>query len=160
MPPSRKDRYLLNIPAVSIESEENDLTRRSKFNFSYFLGIPPGQEFSQWTQGNLASLFEKLREYSREPLLEWTKRPAGKSGSILSIYGDFPRNSNFSLPKHVPHQAQWARFRLDWSSRLIGFTLPREFDGICHPIGHRYDCNTFYVVFLDENHDFYKSERK
>lgn len=160
MPPSRKARFLSNISIASIESADDDLTRRSKFNFSFFQGTPPGQDFGEWTHQNLVSLFEKLKEYSREPLLTWTKRPAGKSGSVLAIYGDFPRHSGFTLPKHVPHQAQWARFRLDWSSRLVGFVLPKEFDGNCHSNGHRYDCNTFYVVFLDEDHQFYKTEGK
>lgn len=160
MPPSRKDRFLASITIATLDSKDDNLTSRAKFNFSYFVGTPPGQDFNAWSHANLISLLEKLKEYSRQPLLHWTKQPAGKSGSVLAIYGDFPRKSAFPIPKHVPHQAQWGRFRLDWSSRLIGFTVPRELDGTMHPCGFRFDCNTFYVVFLDENHQFYLSEAK
>jgi hypothetical protein len=83
--------------------------------------------------------------------------PIGKGGgTVLSIYGAFPQKSKFCHPKHVPHQVCWGRFRLDFSGRLVGFILPAEYDGKYHAkTGKRFDCNTFYVVFLDANHSFY-----
>lgn len=157
---SKKEKFLATIPVASIELAEDDLTMRSKFNFSYFIGMPPGQEFSEWKHTDLIKLLEKIREFSRRPLDYWKRQPAGKSGSILAIYGNFPSKSDFNFPRHVPHQAIWCRFRLDWSARLIGFVIPKDFEDMKHDCGSRFDCNTFYAVFLDENHRFYKTEPK
>jgi len=67
---------------------------------------------------------------------------------VLEKYGAFSRISAFSHPKHVPHQASWARFRLESSVRLIGFMIPEDYSS-------KFDRNTFYIVFLDKNHTFY-----
>jgi hypothetical protein len=111
----------------------------------------------------LAKLLGKLKDYSAEPLKHWMAQPVGKSGTVLAIYGGFPSRSDFTNPKHVPHQAQWGRFRLEHSVRLVGFVLPANYRDTKHPkhlCGETFDCNTFYVVFLDANHVFYKSEAK
>ena len=81
-----------------------------------------------------------------------------KRQHILEIYDRYPAKSEFIEPKTVPHQARWARFRLEGKVRLIGFVLPNDYDGQEH-VGtkRRFDCNTFYVVFLDQNHLFYKT---
>lgn len=78
---------------------------------------------------------------------------------VLEYYGDFPDNSDFKHPKHVPADAHWARFRLGNKVRLVGFVISKdalknmpeeEQEKFCH--------NTFYVVFLDKDHKFYKTE--
>jgi len=100
---------------------------------------------------------QKLQEYGREPLSYWMTRPIGKSGTVLSIYGGFPVKSALIHPKHVPNQARWGRFRLDWSGRLCGFVVPKELEGTLHSNTNvRFDSNTFYAVFLDRDHCFYK----
>jgi hypothetical protein len=157
---SRKDQFLANVILASIDDDADDLTARSKFNFSYFEVQPAGQDFSVWPHGQLTKLLEKLKEYGRKPLSYWQTQRLG-SHPVLSVYGNFPRNSDFSHPKHVPHQVRWGRFRLEATVRLVGFVLPSECSGQFHAkTGVAFDCNTFYVVFLDANHRFYKSEAK
>jgi len=156
---SRKKNFLAAIPVASIDGLDCPLTKRCKFNFAYFEKQSASQGFSEWTGEQLIGLCEKLRDFSREPLSYWITQPIGKSGTVLSIYGVFPSKSDMTHPKHVPHQAQWGRFRLDWAGRLCGFVVPRALDGIVHPGSNlRFDANTFYAVFLDRDHRFYKGK--
>jgi len=158
---SRKIGFLSNIPSASIDDLADTLAKRCKFNFSYFEKQDNGQAFSEWNHSQLVDLIEKLKHFGKEPLNYWRAQPVGKGGKVLSIYGKFPAKSDFIHPKHVPHQAEWGRFRLDWAARLVGFVVPPTYSGIEHTgCGHRFDCNTFYVVFLDSNHCFYKTEAK
>lgn len=155
----KKARFLSDIPTASIERLDCTLTKKCKFNFAYFEKQQASQEFSQWSQPQLAGLFDKLRDYGRESLSHWMTMPVGKSGTVLSIYGSFPSKSEMTHPKHVPHQAQWGRFRLDWAGRLCGFVVPKTEDGKEHEgTKYRFDANTFYVVFLDNEHRFYKGK--
>ena len=152
-----KASFLAGIPSASLENSDCPLSKRCKFNFGYFDKQAASQSFDQWTMGELVGLFEKLRDFGKESLEYWMNQSMGKSGRVLSIYGSFPVRSEFTHPKHVPHQVRWGRFRLDWTGRLCGFVVPRDLDGTFHPTtGHRFDANTFYVVFLDKNHCFYK----
>jgi hypothetical protein len=157
---SRKAAFLASFPEASIESSDDTLTQRCKFNFSYFVKQDTSQSFDEWSYGQLVKLMEKLKEYSYQPLSYWTNQSVGKSGRILSIYGAFPKDSDMEHPKHVPHQVLWGRFRLEQSVRLVGFVLPPDLHHKAHSSGDRFDCNTFYVVFLDANHAFYKSGEK
>lgn len=153
--------FLASIPAASIDDDRDDLTMRCKFNFSYFQKQDAGQDFSEWNHDQLKKLLLKLAEYSKKPLSHWTQQRAGKAGSVLAIYGDFPKSSDFTHPKHVPHQARWARFRLEQAVRLIGFIVPESYHGKPHQKTKQcFDCNTFYVVFLDINHRFYITENQ
>lgn len=161
---SKKNGFLDRIPKVSIESANDTLTKRCKFNFSYMdFSQSAGQKFQDWTHEQLSKLLDKLYFYSKEPLKYWKEQKTGikKKNSVLEVYDKFPLNSNFTHPKHVPHEAKWARFRLEYSVRLIGFVLPSEYDKKEHPgTGFYFDCNTFYVVFLDIDHDFYQTPKK
>lgn len=154
---SRKDAFLSSIPTASIDSDDDLLATRCKFNFSFMdHSQDAGQSFDDWSPVFLLMLCKKLIEFSRESLSHWTQQRAG-SGKVLAVYSKFPKNSDFIHPKSVPHQAQWARFRLEKRVRLIGFLVPESYDGKKHgKNGFRFDRNTFYVVFLDQNHLFYK----
>lgn len=156
-PNTKKIGFLASIPIISIHDISNDLAKRAKFNFSYFCEQPQaGQNFNGWTNEELVGLCEKLVNFSREPLGYWEKTRAGMGkGHVFEVYDSFPRKSNFDEPPHVPHQALWARFRIDRATRLVGFVLPSEFDRKEQGCGYLFDCNTFYIVFLDKNHDFY-----
>lgn len=157
-PNSRKQTFLEEIPKASIDFEGDLLTGKCKFNFSYYDVQAAGQGFSDWDHERLCKLLNKFVEYSKESLLHWRNAPIGrKSGNVLSVYGAFPKNSDFKHPKHVPHEVEWGRFRLDYSVRLVGFVVPNKYNDIEHlKTKRRFDCNTFYVVFLDANHNFYK----
>ena len=158
---SGKSGFLANIPSASIDLESDSLASRCKFNFSYFEVQDAGQNFSDLEKEALSALFEKLKAYSEQPLEYWRNKAVGKSGTVFTTYGKFPSRSDFKHPKHVPHQAEWGRFRIDWSSRLCGFTVPKSYDRKIHQGNGGIFCsNTFYVVFLDKEHKFYKSEDK
>lgn len=155
---SAKNKFLASIPTASLELDSDPLAGRCKFNFAYFEVQEAGQAFSDLDPQKMAMLFDKLREFSKESLDYWRNQRVGKSGSVFATYGSFPSKSDFMQPKHIPHQADWGRFRLDWASRLCGFSVPKQFDGKLHKVTGRLWCsNTFYVVFLDEDHRFYKS---
>ncbi|MBM6550762.1 hypothetical protein [Marinomonas ostreistagni] len=158
---SRKDGFLSKIPTISIFSENNDLSKRCKFNFSYFdRDQDAGQDFKDWNQDNIVKLIDKLINYSKDSLEHWQREKIGRgSGHVLEVYGDFPKKSDFSHPKHVPIEAKWARFRIDSSTRLIGFVTPET----CHDMKQgssewKFCKNTFYIVFLDDEHRFYKTK--
>jgi len=156
----KKQNFLSSIPQDTLK--DSDIINRSKFNFSYFDTNPPGQDFSDWntTSGNskLVKLVNKLKEFTREPLSYWENQKIGKGKrggkgkrqACLEIYKDFPKKSGFKHPPHVPEDVWWGRFRIDNDTRLAGFVIPETLNA-----KHDYDCNTFYVVFLDENHQFY-----
>lgn len=155
-----KEKFIASIPIASIDADADLLTNKCKFNFAYFDVQPASQSFEDWTEIQRKELFSKLQVYSREPLKHWKEKPIGrKNGNVLSIYGAFPPNSDFKHPKHVPHEVEWGRFRLDCSCRLVGFVVPKTHDETMHKkTGKRFDCNTFYIVFLDADHRFYKSK--
>ncbi len=161
---TRKEKFIAKITAYpSLEDENNDLTKRCKFNFSYFdSNQEAGQKFSEWTEKQLCELLEKIRDFTTKPLDYWRNARAGAGGlRVLAIYKSFPPKSDFEHPKYVPHQARWGRFRLGSKIRLVGFTIPAELHKTAHAkTGEFFDKNTFYVVFLDRDHRFYKSENK
>ena len=153
---SRTERYKENFPKISLT--ESDIGERCKFNFSYFdYSQEPATNIMEWDERNLQDLFGKLKEYSKSPLSHWAKQRIGsKRNHILEVYGAFPSESrtDFSYPSHVPGEVDWARFRIDSSKRLIGFLIPK---GYCSN-DNQFDNNTFYVVFLDLHHKFYKTK--
>lgn len=153
----RKDKFLNALSELpSLDDLNNDLTTRCKFNFSYFdHSQNAGQKFSDWTDKQLHDLLGKIKDYTAKPLDYW------RHEKVLVIYGRFPPKSEFVHPKHIPHQAQWGRFRLGSKLRLPGFTVPSEFHKTLHnKTGEFFDKNTFYVVFFDRDHKFYLTEKQ
>ena len=152
--------FLDSLPKASLDLPSDSLARRCKFNFSYFeVQRDAGQDFCNWDASKLSEFIVKLKGFSKESLSHWQQEPIGQgSGRVLSIYGAFPANSSFSHPKAVPHQVRWGRFRLNSACRLCGFVVPKEYGNTTHACGHTFDCNTFYIVFLDEKHEFYQSK--
>jgi len=156
----RGAEYLVKLGNRQLKSDENDLTKRCKFNFSYFTVADGSQDFSEWTPVHLRKLLNALKDYGSNTLHHWRKQQMG-GGSVLSIYGEFPQNSAFRHPLGVPLDVLWGRFRLQSAVRLCGFVVPTELHGELHgKTKERFDANTFYVVFLDQNHDFYITEEK
>lgn len=159
---SKRDAFFEKIIKASLEAESDDLVSRCKFNFSYLdFSQPAGQTFEDWEKKDLVHLMNKIKEYCRKPLSYWKNQRIGHgSNTVLEVYGAFPKNSDFIHPQYVPHEVLWARFRLEAKVRLIGFVLPPEYHNKKHPKEDWYfDCNTFYVVFLDINHRFYKMNK-
>ncbi|MGG6110093.1 hypothetical protein ACQV2E_11325 [Pantoea allii] len=155
----RKEGFLSRIPNLSLDA--GTIVERCKLNFSYFDNSQPsGQDFTDWSNDELLKLIDKFKHYTKSSLEFWRNERTGSGGlKVLEIYGKFPKRSEFTHPKHVPHDVQWARFRLESKVRMIGFVIPRGFE--CHDgvkLKEPFDFNTFYVVFLDRNHKFYLTE--
>ncbi|ACD96696.1 hypothetical protein [Trichlorobacter lovleyi] len=160
---TRKSKFMGRLAEQpSLDDKDNDLTIRSKFNFSYFdSNQEPGQDFQDWTHAQLHDLLSKLKDYTTKPLEYWRNQRVGGGGlKVLETYGAFPDGrSAFTEPKYIPHQAQWGRFRLCAKVRLVGFTVPTDYHRTPHQAtGETFDKNTFYVVFLDRDHKFYLTE--
>ena len=160
-----KDNFLKTRPTESLDNDNDTLTKRMKFNFSYLDCDQPGcDKISDWKDIQLHKLFEKLKEYSRENIGHWEHEPIGGGNKRRCIYENyiiFPTHSELKQPNYVPHQVQWGRFRLEAKMRLAGFVVPIEYhDEIHKKTGLRFDKNTFYVVFLDSKHKFYPVEPK
>jgi len=158
---SKSQSFLDSIPQVSLDDASNNLTRRCKFNFSYFHVQACSQDFCDWTPDQLHKLMDKLKFYSHESLEHWQNQPIGSHGKVLAIYEDFPKKTDFERPRHIPHQAWWGRFRLESAVRLVGFIVPESHAGKVHSSTKEvFDRNTFYVVYLDKDHRFYKTEKR
>lgn len=72
---SRRDSFLPSIPTASIDSKEDNLTKRCKFNFSYIdFSQSAGQKFEEWTHDQLSKLMDKLCAYCKEPLKYWENK--------------------------------------------------------------------------------------
>ena len=158
---TKQKTFFADFPLPDLESKDDRLTIRCKFNFHYMdFTQKAGQKFSDWTQSQLAKMLEKLKAYSEQTLSHWEKQRGGSGdGKVLVFYKQFPKRSetNFKLPKKtVPHQARWGRFRLGNRARLIGFVVPDNYQEKTHPgTKKEFDCNTFYTVFLDKDHKFW-----
>jgi len=165
----RRKKFIIKSSRPSIFDRNCTLTIKSKFNFSYFTSDQKAtQDFADWTKDKLiTALCNKLKDYSEKSLKEWSRTPIGKGtgkkrkrGNVFEVYGKFPKNSDFTEPRCIPHQANWARFRMQSKVRLIGFIIPEEFKDDYHPkTDVKFDCNTFYIVFLDKDHKFYKKKK-
>ena len=129
------------------------LSNNIAFSFQYFDNSQePSSDFSQLNDDRLKKILEKFRNYSCNSIDYWKHLKIGKGkNNVLEIYSHFPRNSDFIHPKHIPLDVSWARFRLESKLRLIGFIIENE---ICEK--YKLAKNIFYIVFIDENHRFYK----
>ncbi|MFA0716328.1 hypothetical protein AB4622_09985 [Vibrio splendidus] len=156
--------FVNSLPETVIETSK--IEKLCKFNLSYFDGTQTaGQDFSGWScntgSASLTNLLGKFKEYTHETLNYWKHKRAGGGGlKVLEYYGDFPSKSDFTHPKHVPADAHWARFRLGNKVRLIGFVISKDaLKDIPEDEQEKFCHNTFYVVFLDREHRFYKTEQ-
>jgi len=157
---SRKNSFLASIPTISLDDDSNSLTIKCKFNFSYF-DVQSGisQDFQDWSHEELVKLLGKFKNYSEFSLAHWRRQKVGKY-PLFVVYDQFPTNTDFVKPQHIPHQALWSRFHLENKVRVIGFVIPDEYADKAHPkTALRFDTNTFYIVYLDKEHKFYKTDR-
>lgn len=156
----KKINFLNRFPETGLES--SDIETRFKFNFSFFDDTQRhGLPFGELPPNALPEIMEKIRDYTRHDLNYWRHRRCGSGGlKILADYGAFPKKSNFSHPKFIPHDVNWCRFRMENLSRLIGFTIPKEYESNPKKDSAPYDTNTFYLVFIDLEHNFYLTENR
>lgn len=156
---SRAEKFKNQLPDTLLDN--SNIEQKMKFNFHYFThGKNAGQNFEEWNEqpgkSAIVKLLEKLKSYCEQPLTHW-KTQRLESGNVLEIYNKFPAHSTFKHPKCVPSDVCWGRFRLGGTERLAGFVVPQN---IAKENNLRFDQNTFYVVFLDKNHEFYPTKMK
>lgn len=149
-----KAKFLSGIPDTRIENVKEKFQDNISFSFQFFDNSQAvGQDFVNWEHEHLYKLLDKLKHYCNNSISYWAnQRVGGGKNHILEVYKKFPARSDFTHPKFVPIDVDWARFRLEGDMRLIGFTVSTE---ICNLITIR--PNVFYVVFLDAFHRFYKT---
>ena len=71
----------------------------------------------------------------------------------MEQYDSYPKGSRFVKPQRLSFWGiKWARLRLSGARRLIGFFL--DYSKINDLEEKKIMKNTFYVVFLDKNHEF------
>lgn len=100
-----------------------------------------GQSFSEWEKEELLSaLFDKLKHLSELNMLEATQQ------EIIKRYGDFPIKSDFTHPKHVADTVTWS----------VITNIKGQKGRVA---GHIID-DVFYIVFLDKEHKFWKTQKK
>ncbi|MGK3118447.1 hypothetical protein QZH44_01110 [Pseudomonas corrugata] len=155
---SKKANFLNSFPTNGIDS--SNIETRFKFNLSYFDDTQKySAPFASLEPKMLAEILGKMKDFTRQDLVFWRNRRCGGGGlKVLADYGPFPTKSNFSHPKFVPHDVNWCRFRLDNFARLVGFTIPGGIQNKTALGAIPYDRNTFYLVFIDLNHNFYLIE--
>lgn len=153
---TKRSGFLETLPVLDVES--SGLISRSKFNFSFLDFSQPEVCIPDKLSGDfLSELVSKLKSYSAHPLSYWLHQRVGGGGrSILEIYKKFPNPSGFFHPSAVPHDAEWARFRMEGAVRLVGFIIPSSLSNkLSNDRKYSFCTNTFYVVFIDLEHNFY-----
>lgn len=152
----KAESFLAVLPILDVES--SGMVSRCKFNFSYLdLNQPLAKPALELPSEFLNELVAKLKNYSTHPLSYWLHQRVGGGGrSILEVYKKFPDPSEFTHPPSVPHDVQWARFRMEGAVRLAGFLIPSSLNNrLCNERKYSFCNNTFYVVFVDLEHGFY-----
>lgn len=100
-----------------------------------------GQTLEDWQEEEiLAKAIERLQGLCSLTVSE------AQGQAKISIYNkiDFPENSDFKYPRHIPEDVTWASVRLANKPRIIGYLVE----------------HIFYVVFLDKDHKFWITEKK
>lgn len=128
---------------VRTERKVKDELSLMTFNFKDFdfTQCPPGQTLDKWQEAKmLDKLLSKFMDVSA------CTRPEAEQQGVLKVYGDFPDNSQFRLPKHIEGEVSWGTIQ------RIGGQKPRLAGYV---IG-----SVFYPVFLDKDHLFFPSKKK
>lgn len=100
-----------------------------------------GQRFEEWEQEQLLALaVGKLRELCQLTVREATTQQVIKQYTKV----DFPPESGFVHPKHVLPDVTWCSMHIQGKECVIGF----------------FEENIFQIVFLDKDHEFWKSKKK
>lgn len=123
-----------------LEDKSSSRERLIVFSFKDF-DRNQGQSFKEWEEEELlAKACEKLSGLNQLTLSQALQE------QIIKIYTkvDFPPNSEFTHPAHVPNGVKWASMHVQGKECIIGY----------------FEENIFQIVFLDKNHEFWKTEKK
>ena len=128
---------------VSILKGQSETSTPSKYHKNFrvsfeYLDRNQGQTFKEWEQaGLLSKMNETLANYCKESIQT-------KKSSKFKEYGEFPSKSGFMHPGHVDEDVNWSVLHITGKAVLGGFISG----------------NTFFVVFLDKEHQFWITEKK
>lgn len=134
------DRIALNRRERKVKEEKLPLMLFSFKDFQYNSQIPPGQTYEEWqVKELLAYMLEKfgyICDYNR---IE------AEQNKFINVYGDFPKSSKFYNP--------FPNSDLEWAVIMnIKGQRPR--------VAGYLERHVFYVVFLDEEHVFFPSNKR
>lgn len=129
------------------EKKDNLTTSQITFSFANFLGKDSngvGQTWEEWSEKDPARIVKLLNKLTYLGSINTTK---AKEDKILTVYGRFPPDSKFTCPEKLKEKNNWGVIRgigLGWKLRVPGY-----YDGQ----------GVFHIVFLDDGHEFWPSER-
>ncbi len=157
---SRTLQYINDYPETIVETA--GIAPLLKFNLKFLEVNQKDVGFcalEDLTDSDREMQLDKMKWFSTESRFTWETKPTGRGERpLLVVYDNIPGKSKAKHPKNVPSDVSWARFRLEGRFRLVGFFIPDSLDKCPYKANGReyyYDRNTFYVVFLDPNHNFY-----
>lgn len=100
-----------------------------------------GQSFQEWEDVKLLALaISKLREICQLTVGQATAQKIIKAYTKVG----FPPESGFEHPKHVLPDVTWCSMHIQGKECVVGY----------------FEDNVFQVVFLDKDHEFWKTEKK
>ena len=124
------------------KEEANVIAENFNISFQYLDTTQKyGSSFRDWQEcGWLSKMLETLQGYCHKPLNQQF------DGYKFKAYTGYPpsKKTEFSYPPNIPPDAHWARIHILNTAVVVG-----------HYVG-----NTFYVVFLDKTHKFYKKDKQ
>lgn len=107
------------------------------FNFKDF-DDSQGQKFIEWENSKLLScMMHKIKEVSKRNIHTMHEVKC-------KTYKYFPKKTKFKHPLHITEDAKWASMHIKGKPCIIGHFIK----------------NVFYVVFLDQDHEFWISDKK
>ncbi|MCF7808028.1 MAG: hypothetical protein K9N38_05855 [Candidatus Marinimicrobia bacterium] len=124
----------------NLEQRSGEPRRLVVFSLRYF-DVSQGQRFSEWEAEQLLALaLERLRQVSNLTMGQ------AISDGIIKVYGNFPpsKKTEFTPPRYIPEGAKWASCHIQGEEVIAGVV----------------EDNIFHIVFLDKNHEFWKSKLK
>jgi len=128
----------------NIEGKSNSMGFNSPVVFS-FKELDSTQHlketFECWDKENLLpKLLNKIKDLSKMKMSEATQ------SNTIKNYGYFPPKdkTKYKVPKHLSEELQWASMHIQGKEVVAGHIVE----------------NVFYIVFLDREHKFWKSEKK
>jgi hypothetical protein len=135
-----RSKASLNRKSKTLETRENKRETFIVLSFRDF-DINQGQDFEEWEQEKLLALMiNKLRAICQITMAQATAQQIIKPYTKV----DFPPESAFTHPKHVLPDVTWCTMHIQGKECIIG---------------HIED-NIFHIVFLDKEHEFWKTKKK
>lgn len=128
-----------------VKSSDNTTNNYISISFRYFQNsnTGPGQGLQDWKDEDL--LFDMLVSLTHITSTNITELQS--KDKKLTLYGSFPDKSfnEFTIPASITTEKKWGTLRNigGQKARIAGFL----------------EDNVFYIVFLDKEHKFYKTNK-